>query len=93
VPEEHSEYSDRNNANDKVLRLASTILVTADNRPGGFAHAKTPQMPASDQTSPGIDKDFVNLCFSGRYWELPNGTFGQPLNAPFACHQPAHASA
>jgi hypothetical protein len=75
VPEEHSEYSDRNNAKDKVPRRASTILVTADNRPGSFAHAKTPQMPASEQTSPDIDKDFLNLS-SGAVLKPPNGASG-----------------
>jgi hypothetical protein len=48
-------------------------------------------VPASKPTSPEIDKDFLNLSFNWRRSQMPDGAFGQSLDARLIAAQPTTA--
>ena len=59
LPEEHSEKSNHNNPKDKFRVSRSKVLSREVSRPGSLMRNYSVS-PASEPTSPDIDKDFLN---------------------------------
>ena len=83
LPEERTKKCNHNNPKDKAPRVAATGLVVVGGQPVGIAHAKLLGRPPASQPSPDIDKHFLNLSFSCRGSQTPEGAFGQPPDAWF----------
>jgi hypothetical protein len=60
-------------------------------QPVGIAQCETTRSPASEPTSPDIDKDFLDLFFSCRCSQTPEGAFGLPLDARLIAAEPTTA--
>jgi hypothetical protein len=79
VPEEHSKKTNPNNPKDKAPRVATEGLVGGRSA-GRDRSCETTRSPASEPTSPDIDKDFLNPSASCRCAQMPEGAFDPPLD-------------
>jgi hypothetical protein len=81
MPEERGEKGNHNNSKDKTPRVESRGGVVAGGQPGGIAHAKLLGRRPANQTSPDIDKDFLNLVLQLRMLADTGWRFSQKPGA------------